>query len=46
MDGPNLAVIAEGSASVQPTSVAHAGHIHANTYTVQPTLILNQMIRI
>jgi hypothetical protein len=46
MDGPNITVIAEGSAPVQPTSVASAFHIHSNTYVVQPTIVLNQMIRI
>jgi hypothetical protein len=46
MDGANLSVTVEGSAPVQPTSVPSNFHIHANTYVVQPTLILNQMIRI
>jgi microcystin-dependent protein len=46
MDGPNNCVIVEGSAPVQPTVVANNSHIHLNTYVVQPTLILNQMIRI
>jgi microcystin-dependent protein len=46
MDGPNNDIIVEGSAPVQPTVVASNNHIHLNTYVVQPTLILNQMIRI
>jgi len=46
MDGASLSVTVEGSAPVQPTSVPSNFHIHSNTYVVQPTLILNQMIRI
>jgi hypothetical protein len=46
MDGPNLGVIVEGSAVTQPTVVAHQSHIHGNVYVVQPTFILNLMIRI
>jgi hypothetical protein len=46
MDGPNTGVIVEGSAVTQPTNVATGSHIHATTNVVQPTLILNQMIRI
>ncbi len=46
MDAPNTGVIVEGSAPVQPTIVPNNSHIHTNTYVVQPTLILNQMIRI
>jgi hypothetical protein len=46
MDQPNSGIIVEGSAPVQPTNVASNSHIHQNAYVVQPTLILNQMIRI
>lgn len=45
MDGPNLGVIVEGSAPVQPTVVASNAHIHLNTYVVQPTFVLNYIIK-
>jgi microcystin-dependent protein len=46
MDGASLSVIVEGSAVTQPTSVPSNFHVHDNTQIVQPTLVLNQMIRI
>jgi hypothetical protein len=46
MDGASLSVIVEGSAPVQPTSVPSNFHVHNSTQVVQPTIVLNQIIRI
>jgi microcystin-dependent protein len=46
MDGPSVGITVEGSAPVQPTSVGSSAHVHNNTQIVQPTIILNYIIRI
>jgi microcystin-dependent protein len=46
MDPPNLLTIVEGSAVTQPTNVAGLAHVHGNVHIVQPTLVLNYVIRI
>jgi hypothetical protein len=43
MDGPTVTQAAAAGGDINPGSV---NHTHANVYVVQPTLILNQMIRI
>jgi hypothetical protein len=46
MDSENNDVTVESNSPIAPAVVANHGHIHADTWIVQPTLILNQMIRI
>jgi Phage Tail Collar Domain len=46
MDAPNLNTLVEGNAVGNPILVANQSHSHANAYVMQPTMFLNQIIRI